>query len=196
MKGSMFKHSTQLFEMNHLLYTAQLQKSLIEGTYTPSEGNKFTINERGKTRYITSNTMPDKAVKHILSDEILTPALSKYLIYDNGASQKNKGVSFHRKRFEAHLHKYFIKHGNNNGYILLGDFSGYYANIPHDKCFKVLEYFLRRVVGGQNELKIILLMLKQIFATFRIDVSRFSSAAIANLKICPIRTFTLLAVSS
>ena len=43
MSGSKFKYATQLFETNHLLYTAMLQKSLREGTYEPSEGNKFLI---------------------------------------------------------------------------------------------------------------------------------------------------------
>ena len=41
MSGSKFKYATQLFEMNHLLYTAMLQQSLLDGSYTPSEGNKF-----------------------------------------------------------------------------------------------------------------------------------------------------------
>ena len=30
--------------------------------------------------------------------------------------------------------------------ILLVDFSGYYANIPHDKCLEVLQTFLEREV--------------------------------------------------
>ena len=153
MKGSKFKYATQLFEMNHLLYTAMLQQSLIDGTYTPSEGNKFLIRERGKPRYITSNSMADKTINHIICDEVLTPALSKYLIYDNGASQKGKGVDFHRRRFEAHLHQYYIQHGTNEGYIMLGDFSGYYANIPHDKCREVLVQFLTRSVSNPDELR-------------------------------------------
>ena len=90
MTDSKFKYATQLFEMNHLLYTAMLQQSLLDGSYTPSEGNKFLIRERGKPRYITSNSMADKAINHLISDEVLMPALSKYLIYDNGASQKGK----------------------------------------------------------------------------------------------------------
>ena len=86
--------------------------------------------------------MVDKTVNHLFCDEVLTPAISKYLIYDNGASQKDKGVAFHRRRFEAHLHQYYMEHGSNEGYILLVDYSGYYANIPHDKCLEVLQTFL------------------------------------------------------
>ena len=174
MSGSKFKYSTQLFEMNHLLYTAMLQQSLCDGTYTPTEGSKFLIRERGKPRYITSNTTADKTINHIICDSILTPALKKYLIHDNGASQKGKGVSFHRRRFEAHLHKFFMTHGSNEGYILLGDFSGYYANIPHGKCYEVLEHFLSRSIGNPDLLRMTLDLLAKIFRTFRVDVSRFS----------------------
>ena len=181
MNGSKFKYSTQLFEMNHLLYTAMLQKSLCEGTYKPEQGNKFLISERGKPRFITSNTTTDKTVNHMICDEILTPTLNKYLIYDNGASQKGKGVSFHRKRFEVHLRKYFMKYGTNGGYILLGDFSGYYANIPHDKCYEVLEHFLKRSVKNSEELSYTLDLLGKIFMTFRVDVSRFSDNEIQKM---------------
>lgn len=179
MRGSKFKYSTQLFEINHLLYTAMLQKSLRDGTYKPEQGKKFLIRERGKARHITSNTMADKTVNHIISDEVLTPALHKYLIYDNGASQKGKGVSFHRKRFEAHLHKYFMEHGSNQGYILLGDFSGYYANIPHDKCYEVLEHFLSRELDDDT-LNMTLGLLREMFLTFDkgIDIGNQNSQSI------------------
>ena len=160
--------------MHHLLYTAMLQQSLQDGTYTPAQGKKFLIRERGKPRYITSNAMADKTVNHIICDGILTPTLQKYLIYDNGASQKGKGVDFHRRRFEAHLHKYFMRHGTNDGFIMLGDFSGYYANIPHDKCYDILAHFLTRSVDNPAELSMTLDLLSKIFRTFRVDVSRFS----------------------
>ena len=182
MKGSKFKYATQLFEMNHLLYTAMIQQRLQDGTYIPDAGTKFLIRERGKPRYITSNTMADKTVNHITSDSILTPALTKYLIYDNGASQKGKGVTFHRKRFEAHLHQYFIEHGTNEGYILLGDFSGYYANIPHDKCMEVLAQFLSRSVDNPDELRTTLWLLAEMFKSFRVDVSRFSDDEIQAMR--------------
>ncbi len=178
MSGSKFKYATQLYEANHLLYTAMLQKSLSDGTYTPTSGKKFLISERGKTRFITSNTTVDKMVNHVLCDEILTPCLAKYLIYDNGASQKGKGVDFHRRRFTAHLHKYFMGHGTNEGYILLGDLSGYYANILHDTCYKVLEHFLLR---SMDDPAFVLTLLRKIFTTFRLDVSRFSDDEIRRM---------------
>lgn len=179
MKSSKFKHSTQLFEMNHLLNTAHIRRDFMTGDYRPAPGNKFPINERGHSRYITSNTMIDKTVNHLFCDEVLTPAISKYLIYDNGAPQKDKGVAFHRRRFEAHLHQYYEREGTNEGYILLVDFSGYYANIPHDKCNEVIQGFLEREVEDPETLLISEMLLRLLFKTFEQDVSRFSDEEIA-----------------
>lgn len=130
------KRVTQLYQVNQLLYTAKLQKAMRDETYKPSKGHKFTLRERGKTRLITNNIMVDKVVNHIICDEVLTPRLAKYLIHDNSASQKNKGVSFHRRRFEERLRR------AKNGYVLLGDFAGYYANISHAKAYETLAKFL------------------------------------------------------
>ena len=176
--GDRNRYVTQLYQVNHLLYTAMLQESLQNGSYKPEEGHKFILNERGKTRFVTNNRMADKVVNHMLCDEILTPALQRFLIHDNGASQKGKGVSFHRSRFEKHLRDYFKQHGTNDGYILLGDFSGYYANIRHDICGKVLAHFLRRSNFDPNDLRIAWNILTGIFDTFRVDVSRFSDEEI------------------
>ena len=179
--GERDRYVTQLYQVNHLLYTAMLQEALQNGTYKPTPGNKFILSERGKTRFVTNNTMVDKVVNHMICDEILTPGLQRFLIHDNGASQKGKGVSFHRERFEKHLRDYFKQHGTNDGYILLGDFSGYYANIRHDICSKVLAHFLRRSNFATEDLQMAWNILSGIFQTFRVDVSRFSDDEIRGM---------------
>lgn len=80
--------------------------------------------------------------------------------------------------FEAHLHQYFMKNGTNEGYVLLVDFSGYYANIPHDKCLEVLQTFLEREVEDPETLAITEMLLPLIFKTFEQDVSRFTDKEI------------------
>lgn len=130
-------------------------------------GKKFIINERGKQRNIVTNVMVDKTINHLLCDEILGPAISPFLIYDNSASQKGKGVAFHRKRLEVHLHKYYREHKSNEGYILLMDFSGYYASIPHQKCLYVMNKLLKNV-DDENK-AITMWILKNIFNEFRIE---------------------------
>ena len=130
-------------------------------------GTKFVINERGKKRNITTNIMVDKTVNHLLCDEILSPEISPFLIYDNGASQKNKGVAFSRKRLEAHLHRYYREHKSNEGYILLMDFSGYYASIPYKKCLHVMNNLLRNV--NNEEKAMTMWILQNIFREFSIE---------------------------
>lgn len=169
MKSSGFKYRTQLYEMNHLLETAHLQKRLSDGTYTPEEGTKFKICERGKVRCITSNTMRDKTVNHVLCDEIVMPSVKKYLIYDNGASQVGKGTSFTRKRLEDHLHSFYREYGTNEGYILLMDFSGYYANIPHDKCKELIYKMV--FSNPDNEKEPTKSLIENIFKSYETDVS-------------------------
>lgn len=157
-----FKYQSQAYELNHLLETAILQEQLINGTYKPEKGTKFIINERGKIRHITTNSMVDKTINHLMCDEVLEKAISPLLIYDNSASQKGKGVAFHRKRFEENLHKFYRKYKSNDGYILLIDFSGYYASIPHDKCLQVINSLLKN--ANADERKITLEILTNILS--------------------------------
>jgi len=147
-----FKYSSHLYEMNHLYETAKLQKDLIEGKYKPSKGMKFVINERGKIRNITTNIMVDKTVNHLLCDNVLSPAISPLLVYDNSASQIGKGVHFHRSRFETHLHQFYRKYKTNDGYVLLVDFSGYYASIPHQKCLEETRKNLKYAKEDEKEI--------------------------------------------
>lgn len=170
MAGSKWKYSTQMYEQNHLLETAHIQKAMKEGAYHAAPTKHFTIRERGKIREIASAGMTDKTVNHILCDEIFTPAILPYLQYDNSASQTGKGVAFHRKRLEAHMHKYFMHEHTNVGYVLLIDFSKYYANIPHDKCKAMLHKYAEKVTGGDT-LLMVTKVTDSIFSNFGNDRS-------------------------
>lgn len=165
-KNSDWKASVQKFETNYLLGLGDIQKELREGTYEFHEGSTFTIRERGKARRITGECIQDRIVEHVLCDEIINPAIKKYLIYDNGASQEGKGVTFTRRRLETHLQRYYKRHNSNNGYILLIDFSKYYDNIQHDMLMKML----RKYVTDISSLD----LTQQIVNKSRVDVSYMS----------------------
>ena len=166
-KAAPFKYQSQLFEMNQLLITAEIQKAMIDKTYKPTKGTKFVIRERGKIRNITTNTMVDKTVNHLLCDYVLTPTITPYLVYDNSASQENKGVAFHRKRLETQLHRFYRENNSNEGYILLIDFSKYYASIPHKLCLENLQGFLRN--ANREEAQISIWILANLCNVFNID---------------------------
>lgn len=164
-KNSDWKPSVQKFEATYLLGVGKIQKKLINDSYEFKKGNTFTIHERGKIRCITGECIEDRIVEHVLCDEIINPAITKYLIHDNGASQKGKGVSFTRKRLETHLHKFYEEYGNN-GYILLIDFSKYYDNIRHDKLVDMF----RKYISNEKALGLI----EQIVNKSQVDVSYMS----------------------
>lgn len=141
-KGSDWKPQVQKFEMNYLMELAKIQQDLESMTYEFLPTTNFTIHERGNTRRITGEQIHDRIVKHALCDEVLNPSVERFLIYDNGASIKGKGIAFTRNRLVTHLRRYYMKHGSNDGYILLIDFSKYYDNIRHDVLMELFEKYV------------------------------------------------------
>lgn len=162
-KGSIWKESVQRYEMNLLKNINQQITAVQNGTYEQKPFNEFTLNERGKTREIKAIHIEDRVVLRNLCDNILVPGIEKYLIYDNGASVKGKGIHFTRQRFETHLHKYYRQHGSNEGYILLMDFTKFFDNIQHSKLINEYEKRLHD--------KNLIEFLAQIINAFHIDVS-------------------------
>ncbi|MBQ2592091.1 MAG: Reverse transcriptase (RNA-dependent DNA polymerase), partial [Candidatus Riflebacteria bacterium] len=116
-KSGSWKSSVQKYGINLLRNVYQTRKALLDGKYTLKPCNVFTLSERGKKRLIRSIHISDRVVQRCLCDNVLLPSLQKYLIYDNGASLKDKGVNFTRKRIVTHLAEYYRKFGRD-GYIL------------------------------------------------------------------------------
>lgn len=138
MKGSAWKGCVQQFEINMLTELAKMQRQFINDEYKLHDNSVFTLHERGAVRVITGEQMPDRTAKHVLCDDILSPAILPRLIYDNGASIPNKGVDFARRRLVRHLFDYYRHNGSNEGWILLMDYSKFYDNIQHDKLKEIL----------------------------------------------------------
>lgn len=134
---SHWKESTQRYKANLLVNNIGLQEELRNGTYKASPTTDFTLNERGKIRYIKAPAIRDRVVQKVLCQQILTPCLTKCLIYDNYASLKNRGTSFARKRIDILLRRYIRKHGMD-GYILQVDIKKYFDNIDHEILKKML----------------------------------------------------------
>lgn len=162
-KQSKWKDANQIFRINLLPNIYDLLEELVSYSYIPYKPFEFIMNERGKTRYIRANSTRDRIVGHVLCDMILIPILDPYLIYDNGASRKGKGISFSRERLEYHLHNYFLENGTNEGYILIMDFSKYYDNIDHGI---LMDRFSRYIYDIHT-----LDLIQTILNNYRIDVS-------------------------
>lgn len=141
-RGSDWKPPVQQFEMNFLSGLASISKDLKNMEYEFKPFTEFILSERGKTRVIRSERIEDRIVKHSLCDEALNPILYPKLIFDNGASQLGKGISFTRRRLEYHLHRFYRRTGSNKGYVLLVDFSKYYDNIQHQILMSLIERYI------------------------------------------------------
>ena len=92
-RGVSWKNSIQKIEVNPYRSFFNIQKRIITANIL-SQLNVFFVNERGKLRKIESVDVYERIIQHLLCDECLGPIVSHYIIYDNGASMKNKGTHF------------------------------------------------------------------------------------------------------
>lgn len=158
--GVEWKESVQRYDMYELSNIYELSERLRNGTYKQKPFYEFNINERGKTRHIKSLHISDRVLQRALCDYILAPATERYLIYDNAASVKGKGIEFSRKRLQTHLERYYRQYGRE-GYVLQIDFSKYFDNIRHDV---VIEQF-KKLIDDERVIK----LLTELVATFGED---------------------------
>ncbi|UWF83634.1 MAG: MatK/TrnK amino terminal region [Bacteriophage sp.] len=133
-KGVMWKDSTAHFCLNGLTEVMKLEQSLMDGTYKERPGRIFTVYEP-KRREILSISFRDRIYQRSLNDNAVYPMMAKSFIYDNCACQQGKGTDFAMNRLNAHLQRYYRKHGKD-GWVLQCDIKGYYPNMPHEVAEK------------------------------------------------------------
>lgn len=142
-KGVSWKESVQRYENDLFQNLLETKRKLLGGESISRGFVEFNIHERGKIRHIRSIHISERVVQKCLCDQILVPLLTKSLIYDNGASVKNKGIGFAMKRLRCHLSRFYRRNGfSNEGYVLSMDFSKYFDNIRHDKLFEIMRDFI------------------------------------------------------
>lgn len=135
-----WKPSIQIYQQNLTSELVILLNELYSKDGFKSRGFiEFNICERGKMRHIKSVDIKERIVQRCFCDYYLIPLLTRNLVYDNGASLKNKGVSFTLDRLNIHLEQYYKKYNTNEGWILLYDFSNYFGNIDHEKLYKIVD---------------------------------------------------------
>lgn len=169
------KSETKQFALHSLDEINRAQYELHNHKWTISQKKPFILNERGHTRKIQGNTPYDRMIIHSYIDNVLTPLLQPYLIYDNYASQKDKGTSLARERFRKFLHQAYREYGNNEFYILLIDFSKFYDNIRHDLLKKQILKYTPDDDKEFNEY-----MIDTILDSFKVDVSWMNDNEYAN----------------
>lgn len=129
-RGVAWKSSTQMYRFNLVTNTAATRRALLDGSYKSRGFIEFDLYDRGKMRHIRSIHISERVVQRTLCDKAVNPCLKPAFIYDNGASTQNKGITFGLDRLTCHLQRHYRKHGNR-GYVLLFDFSDYFAKAQH-----------------------------------------------------------------
>jgi hypothetical protein len=148
-QGVAWKQSVQNYERDLATNIEKAAQKVEKRNPVHDHFNQFVINERGKVRHIRSVNIDERVVQKALCDEIIIPALTPTLIYDNGACLQGKGTSFSEKRLKTHLRQYYKDHGTNEGYVLNTDFRKYFDNIDHNILIERISRYIKdpRVIG-------------------------------------------------
>lgn len=148
-KGVIWKGTVQNYDNHAITETYEAYSSLHDGKMPRIIiQNKMTLNERGKERIIVPVEIHDRMVQRVLCDNALLPVISKKLIYENGASLKDKGVEFSRDILNRYLKEAVKKYGTDF-YALVFDFHDYFGSIPHMTCLNVLSTnFIDKYIKG------------------------------------------------
>lgn len=139
--GVKWKKSTQLFKLHLFTNVANACYNIKNATYVVGKTYQFTICERGKKRTIDAPHIKDRLIHKILANDFLLPAYTPHLIYDNGASQKNKGFTFALKRVKHNLLKNYKKY--KDGYVVLIDYSKFFENCSHDVVKEIHKKYIK-----------------------------------------------------
>lgn len=142
-KGVKWKASVARYDSHYLKNSVLMSNHLYNGSFKSEGFYSFKVIERGKLRPIHSLHYSERVVRRSACIEAVVPILSSNLIYDNGASLKGKGIGFHADRCETHLHRYFREYGDNEGYVLIIDFKGYFDHILHKPLFEILDRYIK-----------------------------------------------------
>lgn len=167
-----WKCSVQIYGLNELSNIVNIIAKIEDGTYELGAPYEFILNERGHNRYIKALAIMDRVIQRSFNDNVLTPAIQPYLIYDNGASQKGKGISFSRERFKTHLREAYLEYGGE-AYIMFIDFSKYFDNILHETMLEQFKPYM-----NEEEYN----LLRVTFHSFDVDISYLSDEEAANFK--------------
>lgn len=133
--GVRWKQSTQNFERHLFSGTAKRRRQILDGKWKPGKTAHFTLRERGKVRPIDAPHINDRQVHKTLTKNVLAPLYGPGMIYDNGASQRGKGLHFHYKRLAEQLRWHYRRYGRT-GAVFLMDFHHFFPSAPHAAIYE------------------------------------------------------------
>lgn len=150
-RGVSWKSSIQRYMKNELRNIVRTRRDLLEGNDMHRGFVHFSLYERGKLRHISSVHASERVPQKSLAQNALVPALAPTLLNANTANIKGKGTDYAIRLLKHDLAQHWRKSGVE-GYILLVDFSDYFARIAHDPLKNMVERALddRRLIDLEH----------------------------------------------
>ncbi len=152
-RGVSWKASVQSYCLHVLGNVYKARQDLLNGEDIRRGFHEFDLIERGKLRHISSVHFSERVVHKSLSQNALVPAIMPTLTAGNSANMKGRGVDYAIARLKNQLARHYRQHGTD-GYVLLVDFSDYFARIDHDAAKRLVMKALddERLVALTNSL--------------------------------------------
>ena len=141
-KNTKNKRKVENYKEYKCTYISRVYDTVISKHYIVGPSNIFTIYEP-KERQIVSQNMHDKIINHLVSRQILCPALLPCLIDSNVACRKGLGTK--QGIFLSLKYHNICKMNYGVYYILKCDISKFYASIDHE----ILKTKLKRKIISQ-----------------------------------------------
>lgn len=169
-KSKQHKGEVVRFEIDLSKNITELIKELTSRKYKLGKYRKFKLFEP-KERLIEALSYKDRVVLMCFVTNVLKPIISKHVIYDNAACQKNKGTDFGLNRLTKFLKREFINEHGNDFYYLKCDIHKYFPNINHE----VLLNKLKRIGLTDDELYMARLFMTNYETSVGIPLGNLSS---------------------
>lgn len=134
-KGKTYKYGVRKFDKNPHENLLQIQRMLMERSYTTSEVKE---DEQycpcGKVRRLAKLPYyPDHIIHHALM-RVIGPAMTKSYYFDSAASINGRGTEFARRR----VRRFIDLHKDQDIVFAKTDFTKFYQNIDHEIVFAEL----------------------------------------------------------
>lgn len=136
-RGVAWKASVQHYCLHALGNVLKARGDLLAGRDIRRGFHEFDIYERGKLRHISSVHFSERVIHKSLSQNVLVPAIVPTLTAGNSANMKGRGTDYAIGRLKQQLARHYRIHGAE-GYVLLVDFSDYFARIDHDAAKRLV----------------------------------------------------------
>ncbi|MBQ8578621.1 MAG: reverse transcriptase [Clostridia bacterium] len=117
-----------------------LAERLENGTFEPSPMRLKTI-YYPKLRTAQVPSLEDKIVQHAICDNCFYDAATKPLIKETSACVRGRGNLYASWILKEQMHRYYRKHGKMP-YFLKCDIHHYFASIPHDRVYMLLDRYV------------------------------------------------------